>query len=600
MLLKTQDFDLVSRLCMTGVTLLGHYYEIVPFCVQGTPLFCYRCWKTGHFKDDCTVSVMLCGRCSGAHDTRGCKAPARCCNCNGPHVTWSPECTISLSREEHRASAWYRQLVPHWAKHLPKTGKPILPTVTKTKPAKAKANHAESSPTKSGEQSGASSSKAAEKRPVGRPKALPSKEPGQQTLGQFLKTGGIGSSPAASKEPSSSPDADMTGTDTVPLPPSKGTGVPSSNTQPSTANDSSSSVSDVDNSLTAMEMDTDTTSSSTPSASQSSGSDGDSGAADMDIDTAITADNGPVESQTPGSESSKPSSSTQAKRDPKGGKQGSNKNGNKNNKNNGNDNNNNNNSKKTHKNNNKDKINSAANQTTTQTSTPSLVSDPSQQETGNEPGGAIEKRKKLSWKEFKALRKARKQANTSAPVNNAPASVSDAPVTDAPVVTSTTPLDSGIIPTPIPQAGATSAPATPLPDASTPAMPAPAVPVPDPSVPTTSAAPPLPSIPTSSTPGNSVPTASLPSPTSGPSASIFTNLNSLLPPPSVLGITQPSDFNFKEILQPVSPSGKREGPLSVHSPEKRRKPSRSIENGDEARAAFNSVVQDEDVARAQT
>ncbi|KAI1045593.1 hypothetical protein LB505_014138 [Fusarium chuoi] len=29
MLLKTQDFDLVSRLCLTGVTLLGHYYEIV-------------------------------------------------------------------------------------------------------------------------------------------------------------------------------------------------------------------------------------------------------------------------------------------------------------------------------------------------------------------------------------------------------------------------------------------------------------------------------------------------------------------------------------------------------------------------------------------
>ncbi|CVK98611.1 uncharacterized protein FMAN_08551 [Fusarium mangiferae] len=555
MLLKTQDFDLVSRLCFTGVTLLGHYYEIVPFCVQGTPLFCYRCWKTGHFKDDCTVSVMLCGRCSGAHDTRGCKAASRCCNCNGPHVTWSLECTISLSREEHRASAWYRQLVPHWAKHLPKTGKPILPTVTKTKPAKAKANPAESSPTKSGEQSGASSSKAAEKRPVGRPKALPSKEPGQQTLGHFLKTGVIGSSPAASTEPSSSPDADMTGTDTVPLPPSEGTGVQSPDTQSSTADASSSSVSDVDNSLTAMEMDTDTntTSSSTPSASQSSGSDGDSGAADMDIDTVSTADNGPVEAETPGSEPSKPSSSTKAKSDPKGGKQGSN-NSNKNSNKNGNKNSKN--SKNTNKNNNKDKNNSTAKQTTTQTSTPSLVPDPSQQETGNQPGGASENRKRFSWKEFKALKKARKQANKSASVNNTPAPVSDAPVTDvpatdAPVVSSTTPLDSGIISTPIPPAGATSAPATPLPAVSVPA-----VSVPDASVPATSAPPPLPPIPTASTPSNSVPTASLPSTINGPSTPMFPTFSNLLPPPPVVGIAQPSGFNFEEISQPVSPSGK--------------------------------------------
>ncbi|KLP06584.1 uncharacterized protein LW94_14429 [Fusarium fujikuroi] len=595
MLLKTQDFELVSRLCFTGVNLLGHYYEIVPFCVQGTPLFCYRCWKTGHFKDDCTVSVMLCGRCSGAHDTRGCKAASRCCNCNGPHVTWSPECTISLSREEHRASAWYRQLVPHWAKHLPKTGKPILPTVTKTKPEKAKANPAESSPTKSGEHSGASPSKAVEKRPVGRPKALPSKESGQRTLGQFLKTGGIGSSPATSKKPPSSPDADMTGTNTVPLPRSEGTGVPSPNTQPLTANASSSSVSDVDNSLTAMEMDTDTTSSSTPGASQSSGSDGDSGAADIDIDTASTADNEPAESEAPGAEQSKPSSSTQAKSDPKGGIQGSSKNNNKNN----------NNSKKTNKNNNKNKNNSAPKQTTTQTIT-SLVSNTSQQENGNKPGGARGKKKPFSWREHKAKKKAQKQADKSASAKNTPAPVSDAPVSntptsEAPGVPSspaplrTTPLDSGIISTPIPPAGATSAPATPLP-----VVPVPAMSVPDASVAATSAPAPLPPIPTSSTPCNSVPTASLPSTTNGPSAPMFPTFSNLLPLPPVVGITQPSGFNFEEISQPVSPSGKREGPLSVHSPEKRRKPSRSIESGDEAMAALNSVVQDEDVARAQT
>jgi hypothetical protein len=166
--------------------------------------------------DDCTVSVMLCGRCSGNHDTRGCKAPFRCCNCKGRHATWSPDCKDLSSMKEHRNSAWYRQLAPHWAKSLPKTGKPIVPSVTKAK--KAKPSPSASSPTVSGEQNDTSSSQSPKKRPIGKPKKQEVKDPRQQTIGHFFtqkcdKAAGNTLIPAPPKELSSSPDADMDRTD---------------------------------------------------------------------------------------------------------------------------------------------------------------------------------------------------------------------------------------------------------------------------------------------------------------------------------------------------------------------------------------------------
>ncbi|KAF5634257.1 hypothetical protein F52700_5979 [Fusarium sp. NRRL 52700] len=604
MLLKTQSFDLVNRLCLTGLTIFGHYYQIVPFCVQGTPLFCHRCWKASHFKEECTTSVMLCGRCSGTHDTRGCKAAARCCNCNGPHTTWSPECNNVMSRNEHRNSAWYRRLSPHWAKHLDKTGKPTVPTVTKPKAGKAKA--AESSPTTSGDQSGTSSQ--AEKRPVGRPKTLPVKEPRQQTLGQFLKTAGNGQAPTPATEPSSSADADMTGTDTASQD-NEGTEVTNSSTPSSTADVPTSSASTIDSSPAAMEVDTETASTSTPSESQSSGSVGDSSAANMDIDT---ADNEPIESHTPEIQSPESMSDTQTKSNAKGSEEGSNKNkdnnkkdnNNKNkNKNNNNNNNNNNKNKNKNNNNNKNKNNKNNNnknsnknsnksngaverktQTTDEVSTtPSSGSDPSQPQV-DDNGPILSNRKKRiqRWKQFRAWDKAQDQAQAqaAASTNDPPAPVSGAsdippPSATPPVPPPSTTLNPTISSAPTPSAPATSVPAT--------------------SVPATSVVAPLQPISPSKTPP-----ASTSSTTSDPSAPIFTTINSLLPPPPAFGNTQPSDFNFEELAQVKSISGKREGPLDVPPPEKRRKPSRSIENGDEAREAFNAVVLEENASGSQT
>ncbi|KAG5770726.1 hypothetical protein H9Q72_002515 [Fusarium xylarioides] len=485
--------------------------------------------------------------------------------------------------EEHRNSAWYRQLSPYWAKSLPKAGKPILPTVTKAKAAKA--SPAESSPATSGEQSGASSSKAAEKRPVGRPKALPTKEPGQQTLGQFLKTPGNGSSPAPPKESSSAPDADMTGTDTASLQPIQGTEVTNSGTPSSTADVTRSSVSDVDSSLAAMEIDTDTTCLSTPSESQSSGSDGDSSAAGMDIDTASTADNEPVEGQTLQAESSEVGSTTQTEGDSKVGKAGSNNKNNNKNKNNKNNNKGNNQSNNKNKNNNNSAINEKKTQTSNApSSTPSSGPGSSQSQVTNKPSG-VNKKKRPSFKEYLAWMKAQRQAADA--TNDPPAPLSSGP--DIPP--SNTPPDSAISPAPTPsaQTSSTPAPLPPTPTLSTPS----------------SGAPPSSTPSAASTLSTSIPStastqpATVPSTSSVPSVPIFTTLNNSSPPPPVVGITQPSDFNFNRTSQAISIPGKREGSLGLPPPEKRRKPSSSIENGDDARDALKAVMTEENVSGSQ-
>ncbi|KAF5544186.1 hypothetical protein FNAPI_9496 [Fusarium napiforme] len=637
MLLKTTSFDLVNRLCLTGVTIMGHYYQIIPFCIQGTPLFCYRCWKTGHFKEDCTASVMLCGRCSGAHDTRGCKASPRCCNCKGPHTTWSPECKTVMSMEEHRNSAWYRQLAPHWAKNLDKTGKPILPTVTKTKAQKA--SPAGSSPATSAEQGGASSSKAAEKRPVGRPKALPAKEPGQQTLGQFLKTPGNGSSPAPPNEPSSAPDADMTGTDTASPQPIQGTGSANSATPSSTADVTRPSGSDVDSSLEAMEIDIDTTCLSMSSENQSSGSDGDNSAANIDIDTASTADNEPVKGQTLQAEGSEVTGTSEAEGDPKAGKERNNNKSNKKNNNNRKKNNSKNNNKNKNNNNNKDNKNnknnknnnknnnnntSATNQKKTQTSnvpssTPSSGSGSSQSQVSDKPRGASKRKRNYGFfKGYNAWKKAQKQAADA--TNDPPAPLSSAPD----ITPSNTPPDSDITSVPTPSAQTTSTPVAlpPISTLSTPSSSALSSSTPPAASTLSTSIPPVANTPHTSIPSTTITQpATVPSTSSVPSVPIVTASNSLSSPPAVVDTAQVLDVNFNNISQPMpfpgnhdgplgpplpemTPQaipipGKREGPLAQPPPEKRRKQSSSIDNEDGATDALKEVEMEEHASESQ-
>ncbi|KAG7412847.1 hypothetical protein Forpe1208_v008508 [Fusarium oxysporum f. sp. rapae] len=274
----------------------------------------------------------------------------------------------------------------------------------------------------------------------------------------------------------------------------------------------------------------------------------------MDIDTASTAGNEPIEGQTPQSKSPKPSNNKQTKGDPTLGKKGSN--------------------------NNKNKKKSAAKEKTTQASnepsnTPSLGSHSSQTHDGDKPGGGNGREKgKMTYKEHQAWKKARTQARAaiSVPQDNTDSTAANAP--------------------PAPASGTSDIPPPPAPPSNTPLDPA------------------LSSAPTLSTRAMPVPAtappASTPSTTSAPSVPIFASLNTAptaVPPPPVAGITQPSDFNFKEISQPTSQlgplSGKREGSPDL-PPEKRRKSSRSIENGDDARAALPAAAQEENAVGGQT
>ncbi|KAL9567225.1 hypothetical protein ACKAV7_008655 [Fusarium commune] len=292
----------------------------------------------------------------------------------------------------------------------------------------------------------------------------------------------------------------------------------------------------------------------------------------MDIDTASTAGNEPIEGQTPQSKSPKPSNNKQTKGDPTVGKKGSN--------------------------NNKNKKKSAAKEKTTQASnepsnTPSLGSHSSQTHDGDKPGGGNGREKgKMTYKEHQAWKKARTQAQAaiSVPQDNTDSTAANAPPAPA----------SGTSDIPPPPAPPSNTPLDPAlssaPTLSTRAMPVPATSAPAPLLPT----------PASSTPSNSAPPASTPSTTSAPSVPIFASLNTAptaVPPPPVAGITQPSDFNFKEISQPTSQlgplSGKREGSPDL-PPEKRRKSSRSIENGDDARAALPAAAQEENAVGGQT
>ena len=54
---------------------------------------CHRCQAYGHLAWTCK-EPMKCGVCSGEHDRRDCipGTPARCADCNGPHLTGDKEC----------------------------------------------------------------------------------------------------------------------------------------------------------------------------------------------------------------------------------------------------------------------------------------------------------------------------------------------------------------------------------------------------------------------------------------------------------------------------------------------------------------------------
>lgn len=156
-----------------------------PFPPEGIPLFCYRCWLTGHFFYYCKALTPRCGKCSEDHFTRDCRSDTlRCPNCAEDHAAWDPRCTAPASRKEHIDSAVNRKNGPEWAVRLRDASPPNAaavedPDVTATASKGKKAATSAPGPSSST----ASSSQAPKTR--GAPttiKKLERREAGQRTL----------------------------------------------------------------------------------------------------------------------------------------------------------------------------------------------------------------------------------------------------------------------------------------------------------------------------------------------------------------------------------------------------------------------------------
>ncbi|CAJ0544483.1 Ff.00g036390.m01.CDS01 [Fusarium sp. VM40] len=115
LLLTIYDLPTALELCQKPMRILGTSYDVVPFLVQGTPLFCYNCYAAGHFKESCNSPTVRCRRCAGEHATNTCRSnETKCCNCAGPHPAWDLRCTNIKSVREHENSAKRRQVGPEW------------------------------------------------------------------------------------------------------------------------------------------------------------------------------------------------------------------------------------------------------------------------------------------------------------------------------------------------------------------------------------------------------------------------------------------------------------------------------------------------------
>ncbi|KAI8658988.1 hypothetical protein NCS55_01177600 [Fusarium keratoplasticum] len=93
-------------------------FKAIPFPLQGTPLFCYKCNTPGHFKEACGYGEFRCGRYSRQHSTASCQSgdKLQCCNCMGPHAAWDHRCKDKRSQGEHSKASYHRKVGPFWAR----------------------------------------------------------------------------------------------------------------------------------------------------------------------------------------------------------------------------------------------------------------------------------------------------------------------------------------------------------------------------------------------------------------------------------------------------------------------------------------------------
>jgi hypothetical protein len=83
--------------------LLIHGMKSYPSKMKQEPIQCLKCWKWGHYANQCLAPKDTCGTCGGDHWTNACTDPAKrhCASCNtNSHASWDRQCPEFLKRCE--------------------------------------------------------------------------------------------------------------------------------------------------------------------------------------------------------------------------------------------------------------------------------------------------------------------------------------------------------------------------------------------------------------------------------------------------------------------------------------------------------------------
>ncbi|XP_071078441.1 uncharacterized protein [Haliotis cracherodii] len=107
-------------------SLKAGYFNIGVEVYVPNPLRCFKCQKFGHGAKFCRGKVVMCCRCSGAHDSSECTNNIKCANCNGEHLASSKTCPTfafesKILKIKHTNNITYleaKKLVPSAAQSL--------------------------------------------------------------------------------------------------------------------------------------------------------------------------------------------------------------------------------------------------------------------------------------------------------------------------------------------------------------------------------------------------------------------------------------------------------------------------------------------------
>ena len=107
-----------SRVCKSGIRLLGRRHEVEAYEEARPDAFCNRCSRWGHISPHCSADPR-CSICAEDHTTQdrrcfaeGCRVgrgrecpheTTKCANCKGPHGTRADACA---AKEEARQLTW--------------------------------------------------------------------------------------------------------------------------------------------------------------------------------------------------------------------------------------------------------------------------------------------------------------------------------------------------------------------------------------------------------------------------------------------------------------------------------------------------------------